>query len=99
MRTLLADAHRAPETFALGKRVYIAVDPDRARAGRRLAEWFQAFYGRPQLAEEVSIWGDTEECLDRLSEVIAGGARFVLLNAVFDEMEHLERFEQLASKL
>ena len=99
LRTLLADAHRAPETFALGKRVYIAVDPDRARAGRRLAEWFQAFYGRPQLAEEVSIWGDTEECLDRLSEVIAGGARFVLLNAVFDEMEHLERFEQLASKL
>jgi alkanesulfonate monooxygenase SsuD/methylene tetrahydromethanopterin reductase-like flavin-dependent oxidoreductase (luciferase family) len=99
LRTLLADARRAPETFALGKRIYIAIDQDRARAGRRLQEWFQAFYGRPQLAEEVSIWGDTQECLDRVGEVIAAGARFVLLNAVFDEMEHLERFEQLASKL
>src|SRR5207245_4143549 len=38
LRGLLEEAGRDPATFPLGKRVYIAVDRDRARAGRRLAE-------------------------------------------------------------
>ena len=47
LRGLLKEAGKDPAGFPLGKRVYIAVDHDRARAGRRLAEWFGAFYGRP----------------------------------------------------
>ena len=92
LRSLLREVGRDPEAFPIGKRVYIAIDPDRARAGKRLAEWFSAFYGRPQMAEEVSVWGPPEECVERLREVMAAGARLLLLNPVFDEMEHLEQF-------
>ena len=100
VRGFLAAAGRDPASFPIAKRVYIAVDADRARAGRRLTDWFSAFYGRPQMAEEVSIWGGPAECIDRLSDVVAGGARLLLLNPVFDEKEHLERFmTEIAPKL
>jgi len=100
LQGVLAAAGRDPASFPIGKRVYIAVDADRARAARRLAEWFGAFYGRPQMAEEVSIWGGPAECVDRLAEVVAGGARLLMLNPVFDEREHLERFmAEIAPKL
>ncbi len=100
LRGLLREAGRDPAAFPVGKRVYIAVDEDRGRAGRRLGEWFGAFYGRPELAVDVSVWGGPAECVDRLGEIVAGGAGFLLLNPVFDELEHLERFaSQIAPKL
>ncbi|MGH7277038.1 MAG: LLM class flavin-dependent oxidoreductase [Candidatus Rokuibacteriota bacterium] len=100
LRQLLKDAGRDPAAFPLGKRVYIAVDEDRARAGRRLAEWFGAFYGKPELAAEVSVWGGPQECVDRLAEIVAAGVGFLMLNPVFDEMEHLEQFaSRIAPKL
>jgi len=92
LRGVLKEAGRDPATFPLGKRVYIAVDRDRARAGRRLTEWFGAFYGKPELGAEVSVWGDPGECVDRLSAIVAAGAGFLMLNPVFDELEHLEQF-------
>lgn len=92
LREMLDKAGRDPAGFAIGKRVYIAIDRDRARAGRRLAEWFGAFYGRPQMAPEVSVFGSVEECVDGLAQVRAAGARLIMLNPVFDEMEHLEQF-------
>ena len=100
LRARLRDAGRDPAAFPVGKRVYIAVDRDRARAGRRLGEWFGAFYGRPELAAEVSVWGEPAECVDRLAEIIVGGAGFLMLNPVFDELQQLEVFAaQLAPKL
>ena len=100
LRRLLKDAGRDPASLPLGKRVYIAVDEDRARAGRRLAEWFGAFYGKPELATEVCVWGGPEECVDRLGEIVAAGVGFLMLNPVFDEMEHLELFaSRIAPKL
>ena len=92
LKSLLEEAGRDPARFPLGKRVYIAVDHDRARAGRRLAEWFGAFYGKPELAAEVSVWGDPGECVDRLAEITAAGVGFLMLNPVFDESEQLEQF-------
>lgn len=89
LRGLLAGAGRA--SFPIGKRVYIAVDEDRARAGKRLAEWFGAFYGRRELAEQVSVWGGPEACAEGLRAVIAAGAGFLILNPVYDEAEQLER--------
>lgn len=100
LRRLQQEAGRDPATFGLGKRVYIAIDRDRDRAGRRLAEWFGGFYGKAALAAEVAVWGDVQECLDRLAEIVAGGARLLLLNPVFDPLEHLERFRsEIAPKL
>ncbi len=91
IRRLLGESGRDPAAWPFGKRVYIAVDDDRARAGRRLTAWCSAFYGRPQLAEEVSVWGPPEACAEGLRRVFEAGARFVILNPVFDEMEQLER--------
>jgi probable F420-dependent oxidoreductase len=96
----LAETGRDPSTFDIGKRVYIAIDRDRERAGRRLAEWFGAFYGRPQLAAQVSVWGSPEECAEGLRAVVAGGARLLMLHPVFDELAHLETFAtEIASRL
>jgi probable F420-dependent oxidoreductase len=100
LRARLAEAGRDPATLDVGKRVYIAVDRDRARAGRRLAEWFGAFYGRPQMGEQVSVFGHVDECLDGLHAILAAGARLLMLHPVFDELEHLEIFAaELAPKL
>jgi probable F420-dependent oxidoreductase len=76
---------RDPSTFPVGKRVYVAVDPDPGRALSRLREWFQTFYGRAELAERVSVWGPAEAVVEALSEVIRGGAEMLMLNPVFDQ--------------
>jgi probable F420-dependent oxidoreductase len=91
LRAILAERGRDSASFPIGKRVYLAIDRDRARAGKRLAEWFGAFYGRPALAEEVSVWGDVDTCVEGLRAVAAAGAGFLMLNPVFDEAEQLER--------
>jgi probable F420-dependent oxidoreductase len=90
VRGLLREAGRDPATLDVGKRVYVAVDRDRERAGRRLTEWFGAFYGRPELAAEVSVWGSPDQCAAGIREVAAAGARVVMLNPVFDEVEQIE---------
>ncbi len=99
LRGLLTDAGRDPAAFPIGKRVYIAVDLDPGRAAARLGEWFGAFYGRPELAAEVSVWGDARTCRDRLADVLDAGARSLLLNPVFDEPEQLERLAEIAETL
>jgi probable F420-dependent oxidoreductase len=91
LRAILAERGRGSASFPIGKRVYLAIDRDRARAGKRLAEWFGAFYGRPALAEEVSVWGDADTCVEGLRAVAAAGAGFLMLNPVFDEAEQLEQ--------
>jgi probable F420-dependent oxidoreductase len=90
LRRLLAEAKRDPAAFPVAKRVYIAVDRDKARAGKRLSEWFGAFYGKAQMAEEVSVWGPPGECVEALKQVVAAGAGLLMLNPVFDELEQLE---------
>jgi alkanesulfonate monooxygenase SsuD/methylene tetrahydromethanopterin reductase-like flavin-dependent oxidoreductase (luciferase family) len=90
VRRLLAEADRDPASIDIGKRVYVAVDADRDRAGRRLAEYFGGFYGRSQLAAEVSVWGSVDQVVAGLRDVIAAGAGLVMLNPVFDEVEQLE---------
>ena len=90
VRKLLEAARRDPTSFPITKRVYIAVDKDKARAGRRLTEWFAAYYRRGEMAEQVSVWGGAEECAEGLRAIITAGAQSLLLNPVFDHMEHVE---------
>jgi len=91
VRQMMDEAKRDPAAFPIGKRVYLAIDRDRARAGKRLAEWFAAFYGRAEMAEQVSVFGAPQEVVDGLAAVVRGGAEYLLLNPVFDEHEHLEQ--------
>ncbi len=87
---LLDQAQRDPATFAVSKRVYLAVDDDRDRAERRLREFFAVRYRNADLGTRVCIWGGRQEVIDRLNEVVRAGARHLLLNPAFDETEHLE---------
>ncbi len=91
LRRLLEAAGRDPGAFPVGKRVYVAVDDDRARAARRLAGWFGGFYGRAELAEQVSVFGPPAACVEGLAKVVEAGARLLVLNPVFDETEQLDR--------
>ena len=86
----LAEAKKDSADFMIGKRVYLAVDRDRERAAKRLREWFGLFYGQADLADRVAVWGSAEECIERLKEIIAAGARLLLLNPVFNMMEQME---------
>src|SRR5271170_6430535 len=90
LRGFLDEAKRDPKEFTLSKRVYIAIDDDRARAEQRLRDWFGMRYKNADMASRVSVWGNRAECIDKLGEIIAAGAQHLLLNPVFDEMEHLE---------
>jgi probable F420-dependent oxidoreductase len=90
LRRFLDEAKRDPNGFRLSKRVYLAVDDDRPRAERRLRDWFGMRYKNADMASRVSIWGSRAECIDKLGELVRAGVQHLLLNPVFDEMEHLE---------
>jgi alkanesulfonate monooxygenase SsuD/methylene tetrahydromethanopterin reductase-like flavin-dependent oxidoreductase (luciferase family) len=90
LRRFLEEERREPAKFAISKRVYIALDVDRARAEHRLKDWFGMRYKNVDMASRVSIWGDRSECVDKLGELIRAGAQHLLLNPVFDEMEQME---------
>jgi probable F420-dependent oxidoreductase len=90
LRGFLDEAKRDPHEFMVSKRVYIAIDDNRARAEQRLRDWFGMRYKNADMAARVSIWGGRAECIDKLGELVRAGARHLLLNPVFDETEHLE---------
>lgn len=90
LRRFLDEAKRDPATFPLSKRVYVAVDDNRDRAEWRLREWFALRYKNADMAPRVSIWGGRAECIDKLAALVRAGAQHLMLNPVFDEMEHLE---------
>jgi probable F420-dependent oxidoreductase len=91
LRACLAEAGRDPASFAVAKRVYLAVDPDRSRALERLRAWFGWYYGNAGMADQVAIVGSVEECVAGLREVRAAGAELILLNFVADELGNAER--------
>ncbi len=90
LRDMLADAKRNPATFHFAKRVYLAVDSDKARAKRRIREWFGKRYKNADLGPKVSIWGGAAECTEKIQEIVNGGAQQIVFNPLFDEMEHLD---------
>lgn len=91
VRQLLEEEGRDPATFALSKRVYVAVDENKKRAGDKLQEWFGRYYGNPEMALQVSVFGNEEECVDGLGEVAAQGIQLLMVNPLFDFEEQAER--------
>ena len=89
---------RDPAAFPISKRVYIGVDKDRARAEKRLRDWFGRHYSNANMGANVSIWGDEETCAQGLAEVMRAGAQMLLLNPMFDQMEHLEALPDIVDQ-
>jgi hypothetical protein len=42
------------------------------------------------MASRDAIWGGSAECVDKVREIVDAGAQHLLMNPVFDDMEHLE---------
>jgi probable F420-dependent oxidoreductase len=90
IRRFLDEAKRDPATFNYGKRVYLAVDNDKARGEKRIREWFNIRYKNADLGPRVSVWGSSTECTEKIQQIVGAGAQFIVFNPMFDEMEHLD---------
>ena len=91
VRQLLEEEGRDPATFALSKRVYVAVEGNKQRAAQKLQEWFGLYYRQPDMALNVSVYGGEEECVQGLGEVADQGVELIMVNPVYDFEEQSER--------
>ena len=95
VRTYLEEADRDPATFAISKRVYLAVDNDEVRAETRLRQWFSdSMYKSADMGSRVAVWGSASQCTEKLAKISEAGAQMLMLNPVYDHMEHLEVLAQ-----
>jgi alkanesulfonate monooxygenase SsuD/methylene tetrahydromethanopterin reductase-like flavin-dependent oxidoreductase (luciferase family) len=90
VREELSAQSRDPDTFRIGKRVYVHVDDDPARGHRRLEEALTRHYGRGGWSEHI-LAGPPEECAAGIRTVADAGAELILLNPLVDDAEQLER--------
>jgi probable F420-dependent oxidoreductase len=81
---------REPESFPIGKRVYIHVDDDAARARQQLEDALTRHYGRGGWSQHM-VAGPPEACVDGIRAVTAVGAELILLNPLVDDAQQLER--------
>ena len=81
-----------PVNVTVAKRVYVAVDNDRAAAERAVREWFDGFYGRPDWGPDVSVFGTAADVRSGVEELMAAGADHLLLHPLID---HLEQYRRL----
>jgi probable F420-dependent oxidoreductase len=90
VREELAAQRRDPDTFRIGKRVYIHVEDDQALARHRLEDALGAHYGGGTWSEHI-VAGSPEACVAGLAAVAEAGAQLLLLNTLLDDAEQLER--------
>ena len=87
MDTFLEDIKKLPADFPKAKRLYLALGDNLPR----LREWFGAFYHKPEMADQVAIWGSAQAIADQIRRLKDAGVNHVLLNPVFDEESQMER--------
>jgi probable F420-dependent oxidoreductase len=86
----LSSQGRLPDTFRIGKRVYIHVDDDAARGRQRLGDALSRHYGGGDWSEQI-VAGPADECTAGIRAVADAGAELILLNPLVDEARQLER--------
>jgi probable F420-dependent oxidoreductase len=91
VREELSAQSRDPETFRIGKRVYIHVDDDAERGHHRLEDALAQHYGWGGWSEHI-LAGPPEACIAGLRAVADAGAELILLNPLVDDAGQLERF-------
>jgi probable F420-dependent oxidoreductase len=87
MDLFLDDIKKLPPEFPKAKRLYVSIGDQRAR----LREWFGMFYGKPEMADQVALWGSPQRITDEITRLKEAGVSHVLLNPVFDEEDQTER--------
>jgi alkanesulfonate monooxygenase SsuD/methylene tetrahydromethanopterin reductase-like flavin-dependent oxidoreductase (luciferase family) len=98
VRRELEQQGRDPEGFRIGKRVYLAVDDDAARARERVLAGLRRIYGGMSGIEDVPVSGTPDDVVRGLREVKDAGAEMILLNPVgANVVEDREQMERLAA--
>jgi probable F420-dependent oxidoreductase len=90
VREELSAQGREPDTFRIGKRIYIHVDDDAARGRQRLEDALTRHYGRGGWSEHIFA-GPAEDCVAGIRAVADAGAELILLNPMVDDAQQLER--------
>ena len=93
----LREAGRDADAFAIGKRVYIAVEDTEQLARERLTPILDGMYAAPGLAERVAVCGPPEACADQLRDLMAAGALELLLNPMYGYLKQLEALASVAA--
>jgi alkanesulfonate monooxygenase SsuD/methylene tetrahydromethanopterin reductase-like flavin-dependent oxidoreductase (luciferase family) len=100
VRRELAEQGKDPADFTIGKRVYLMVDDDAARARERVLAGLHRIYGQMPGIEAVPVSGTPDDVVRGLREVIDAGAEMILLNPVGDDVaQDREQMERLAAEV
>jgi probable F420-dependent oxidoreductase len=90
VREELSAQGRDTDAFRIGKRVYVHVDDDAARARERLEDALKRHYGGGTWSEHMFA-GPPDACAAGIRTVADAGAELILLNPLVDDAEQLER--------
>ena len=95
VRSELGKQGKDPAHFPIGKRVYLTVDDDGARARDRVVAGLHRIYGDMPVGGDVAVAGTPDDVVAGLRDVIDAGAQMILLNPVganvADDREQMER--------
>jgi alkanesulfonate monooxygenase SsuD/methylene tetrahydromethanopterin reductase-like flavin-dependent oxidoreductase (luciferase family) len=100
VRRELGEQHKDPTHFTIGKRVYLMVDDDAARAREQGLTGLRRIYGQSPGIDSVLVSGTADDVARGLREVIDAGAEMLLLNPVgVDVPSNREQMERLAAEV
>ena len=100
VRRELAEQQKDPAQFTIGKRVYLMIDDDPARARERVLAGLRRIYGQMPGLDSVPVSGTPDHVARGLGEVIDAGAEMLLLNPVGSDVpENGEQMERLAAEV
>jgi len=94
-RQFLEEEGRDPDTFPISRRVYLCIDKDADKAKSVLFDWFSQRYPwmvsqNPDLIDELGVWGPPDQVAEGLADIVAAGARTLILNPLQDYVEQME---------
>ena len=89
MHLFLEDIKQLPANFPKAKRLHLALRDNLPR----LREWFGTFYGKPEMADQVAVWGSPLQIADQIVRLGNAGVYHVL-NPVFDEEAQMQQLCQ-----
>jgi alkanesulfonate monooxygenase SsuD/methylene tetrahydromethanopterin reductase-like flavin-dependent oxidoreductase (luciferase family) len=100
VRRELAEQGKEAAHFPIGKRVYLMIDDDPARARERVLDGLHRIYGGMPGIGDVPVSGTVDDVVAGLREVIDAGAETILLNPVGgDVAEDRDQMERLAAEV
>jgi alkanesulfonate monooxygenase SsuD/methylene tetrahydromethanopterin reductase-like flavin-dependent oxidoreductase (luciferase family) len=100
VRHELVEQGKDPAHYPIGKRVYLMIDDDPARARERVQAGLHRIYGAMPGIEATPVSGTSDDVAVGLREVIDAGAETILLNPVGRDLaEDREQMERLAAEV